>query len=52
MKHFGNTMVVWDLKTMQPQDLQCARRPARDPLGAAPDQNWAVTAAALTSKTG
>ena len=33
MKHFGNTMVMWDLKAMKPtQVMERAGRAARDPL--------------------
>jgi selenium-binding protein 1 len=53
MKRFGNTMVVWDLKSMKPtQVLSVPGAPLeiRWALGLGPGQNWAVTAAALTSK--
>ena len=34
MKHFGNTMVIWNLKTMQPEQLFCGtRRSLGDSLG-------------------
>jgi len=33
MKHFGNTMVLWDLKAMQPRRIfSVPGRPAGDPL--------------------
>src|SRR6202165_62265 len=51
MKHFGNTMVVWNLKTMTPtQILKVPGAPLEIRWALAPGQNWAVTAAALTSK--
>jgi selenium-binding protein 1 len=51
MKRFGNTMVVWDLKAMKPTKVlpvPGAPLEIRWSLGAG--ANWAVTAAALTSK--
>jgi selenium-binding protein 1 len=51
MKHFGATMVVWNLKTMQPtQVLSVPGAPLEIRWALAPGQDWAVTAAALTSK--
>jgi len=51
MKHFGNTMVLWNLKTMQPiQVFSVPGAPLEIRWALAPGQNWAVTAAALTSK--
>jgi len=51
MKHFGNTMVVWNLKTMQPsQVLSVPGAPLEIRWALAPEQNWAVTVAALTSQ--
>jgi methanethiol oxidase len=51
MKHFGSTMVVWDLKSMKPtQVLSVPGAPLEIRWALAPGQNWAVTAAALTSK--
>jgi selenium-binding protein 1 len=51
MKHFGNTMVVWNLKTMQPtQILEVPGAPLEIRWALAPGQDWAVTASALTSK--
>src|SRR5437660_3473634 len=51
MKHFGNTMVVWNLKSMQPtQVLSVPGAPLEVRGSLAAGQNWAVTAAALTSK--
>jgi selenium-binding protein 1 len=51
MKHFGATMVAWNLKTMQPtQILSVPGAPLEIRWALAPGENWAVTAAALTSK--
>jgi len=51
MKHFGQTMVVWNLKTMEPkQILSVPGAPLEIRWALAPDQNWAITATALTSK--
>jgi len=51
MKHFGNTMVVWNLKSMEPsQVLSVPGAPLEIRWSLAPGDNWAVTAAALTSK--
>jgi methanethiol oxidase len=51
MKRFGNTVVVWNLKSMQPsQVLSVPGAPLEIRWGLAPGQNWAVTATALTSK--
>jgi selenium-binding protein 1 len=51
MKHFGSTMVVWNLKSMQPtQVLSVPGAPLEIRWSLAPGQNWAITAAALTSK--
>jgi selenium-binding protein 1 len=51
MKHFGATMVVWNLKSMQPaQVLSVPGAPLEIRWSLAPGQNWAITAAALTSK--
>jgi methanethiol oxidase len=51
MKRFGNTMVVWNLKTMTPtQILSVPGAPLEIRWALVPGQNWAVTAAALTSK--
>jgi methanethiol oxidase len=51
MKRFGNTMVVWDLKTMKPrQVLAVPGAPLEIRWSLHPGDNWAVTAAALTSK--
>jgi methanethiol oxidase len=51
MKHFGSTMVVWNLKSMQPtQVLSVPGAPLEIRWSLGPGQNWAITAAALTSK--
>lgn len=51
MKNFGGTMVVWDLKTMQPkQVLGVPGAPLEIRWALAPGANWAITASALTSK--
>jgi methanethiol oxidase len=51
MKHFGNTMVVWNLKSMAPtQVLSVPGAPLEIRWSLAPGDNWAITAAALTSK--
>src|SRR5215213_3746328 len=51
MKHFGGTMVVWNLKSMQPtQILAVPGAPLEIRWALAPGKNWAITAAALTSK--
>lgn len=51
MKHFGNTMVLWNLKTMQPSQIfSVPGAPLEIRWGLAPGQDWAITATALTSK--
>ncbi len=51
MKHFGNTLVLWNLKTMQPtQIFSVPGAPLEIRWALAPGQNWAITATALTSK--
>ena len=51
MKNFGNTMVVWDLKAMKPQQvLAVPGAPLEIRWSLNPGDNWAITAAALTSK--
>ena len=51
MKHFGNTMVLWDLKAMKPKQVfQVPGAPLEIRWSLNPRDNWAVTAAALTSK--
>ena len=51
MKHFGNTVVVWNAKSMEPtQVLSVPGAPLEVRWALAPGQNWAITATALTSK--
>ena len=51
MKKFGGTMVAWDLKAMKPkQVLSVPGAPLEIRWSLNPGDNWAVTAAALTSK--
>jgi selenium-binding protein 1 len=51
MKRFGNTMVLWDLKTMKPQKVfKVPGAPLEIRWSLNPQDNWAVTASALTSK--
>jgi methanethiol oxidase len=51
MKRFGSTMVMWDLKAMRPtQVFQVPGAPLEIRWSLKPGDNWAITAAALTSK--
>lgn len=51
MKRFGNTMVAWDLKAMKPQKVFAVPgAPLEIRWSLKPGDNWAITAAALTSK--
>jgi selenium-binding protein 1 len=51
MKRFGNTMVLWDLKAMKPQQIfSVPGAPLEIRWSLKPGDNWAITAAALTSK--
>jgi len=51
MKRFGNTMVAWDLKAMKPTNVMAVPgAPLEIRWSLTPGANWAVTAAALTSK--
>ncbi|HEU4368760.1 MAG TPA: selenium-binding protein SBP56-related protein [Methylomirabilota bacterium] len=51
MKRFGGTMVVWDLKAMKPRKiLSVPGAPLEIRWSLNPSDNWAITAAALTSK--
>jgi selenium-binding protein 1 len=51
MKHFGNTMVMWNLKTMQPEKIFAVPgAPLEIRWALAEGQNWAITATALTSQ--
>jgi methanethiol oxidase len=51
MKHFGNTLVVWNLKTMQPDQVLAVPGAPLEIRWALPEgKNWAITATALTSQ--
>ena len=51
MKRFGNTMVAWDLKAMKPlQVFSVPGAPLEIRWSLKDGDNWAITAAALTSK--
>jgi selenium-binding protein 1 len=51
MKQFGNTMVVWNLKSMQPEQvLNVPGAPLEIRWSLAEKDDWAITATALTSK--
>jgi selenium-binding protein 1 len=51
MKKFGNTMVAWDLKAMKPTTVfSVSGAPLEIRWSLKPGDNWAITAAALTSK--
>jgi selenium-binding protein 1 len=51
MKRFGSTMVAWDLKAMKPRHVMSVPgAPLEIRWSLTPGANWAVTAAALTSK--
>jgi len=51
MKKFGNTMVLWDLKAIKPKKvLAVPGAPLEIRWSLNPKDNWAITAAALTSK--
>lgn len=51
MKHFGNTMVMWDLKAMTPHKvMHVPGAPLEIRWSLQEGDNWALTAAALTSK--
>ncbi|MBS0373776.1 MAG: selenium-binding protein [Proteobacteria bacterium] len=51
MKHFGGTLVRWNLKSFQPEQiLSVPGSPLELRWALAPGQNWAITATALTSK--
>ena len=51
MKRFGNTMVLWDVKAMQPRKVFAVPgAPLEIRWSLKPGDNWAVTATALTSK--
>lgn len=51
MKHFGNTMVLWDLKAMKPKQIfSTPGAPLEIRWSLNTGDNWAVTATALTSR--
>jgi len=51
MKNFGNTMAIWDLKSMKPTKvLDVPGAPLEIRWSLNPGDNWAITATALTSK--
>jgi selenium-binding protein 1 len=51
MKHFGNTLVMWNLKTMQPEQIFAVPgAPLEIRWALTEGQNWAITATALTSQ--
>jgi methanethiol oxidase len=51
MKNFGNTMVLWDLKAMQPRQVfSVPGAPLEIRWSLNKGDNWAITASALTSK--
>jgi selenium-binding protein 1 len=51
MKQFGNTMVMWDLKSMKPMRIfSVPGAPLEIRWSLKEGENWAVTATALTSK--
>ena len=51
MKHFGNTLVMWNLKTMQPEQIFAVPGAPLEIRWALPEgSDWAITATALTSK--
>ena len=51
MKKFGNTMAVWDLKSMKPTKvLKVPGAPLEIRWSLKDGDNWAITASALTSK--
>jgi selenium-binding protein 1 len=51
MKHFGNTMVLWNLKSMQPEKiLSVPGAPLEIRWSLKEGDDWAITASALTSK--
>ena len=51
MKHFGNTMAIWDLKAMKPARVFAVPgAPLEIRWSLKEGDNWAITASALTSK--
>ena len=51
MKNFGSTMVMWNLKAMQPEKIfSVPGAPLEIRWSLKPGDDWAITASALTSK--
>src|SRR3984893_7592089 len=51
MKHFGNTMVLWNFKRMQPEKIfSVPGAPLEIRWSLKEDDDWAITFSALTSK--
>ena len=51
MKHFGNTMVLWNFKSMQPEKIfSVPGAPLEIRWSLNEGDDWAITASALTSK--
>jgi methanethiol oxidase len=51
MKHFGNTMVMWNLKSIQPEKIfSVPGAPLEIRWSLKEDDDWAITFSALTSK--
>ena len=51
MKHFGNTMVLWDLKALKPEKIfSVPGAPLEIRWSLNEGDDWAITASALTSK--
>ena len=51
MKHFGNTLVMWNLKSMKPEQIFAVPGAPLEIRWALPEgADWAITATALTSK--
>jgi len=51
MKRFGKSMVMWDFKSMEPiKTMEVPGAPLEIRWSLKPEDNWAITATALTSK--
>jgi selenium-binding protein 1 len=51
MKRFGKSMIMWDLKSMEPiKTMEVPGSPLEIRWSLKPEHNWAITATALTSK--
>jgi selenium-binding protein 1 len=51
MKRFGKSMIMWDLKSMEPiKTMEVPGAPLEIRWSLKPEHNWAITATALTSK--